>query len=448
MSETNILRDLRQISKKENDKEAEFHKWGFGYSGASNKGSCIDLRAKRIVGIKLPDPTGMKADKGAAEIGTMGHESTQKKLRNKYKNHKTIKCGTEIYMIQPIVPPSDNKITVNIENSRYYPKGTVLKDMGMTAISPWDVILYSLKDPEKSAIVKRMVQFRNMEAEVPFLNTNDIENLQIIDIKTSGDYGFYKMLVEGLPWRYQAQGLTYIRHNKLPHIDFLCIHKEKNLKYIIRLFWSDEGWERIIQDQERVLQIVYESLEYGKCETYWNDFECLDKSIGWYFCPLSVVKEKEDKKTHKKRMEIISFCPRAQELLVKKKDDLFPIESSWKMGRAMPHIMEHSKDADGVATVIYCNKGEYNKKLKGLSYKTIEIPLALAFQKFKSEDYQEPRFPRGQTLIQYKDDSEIDMCSECGSSVGGVCESYGVVPSSYPERPEWCFYPIPKVVKK
>ena len=160
------------------------------------------------------------------------------------------------------------------------------------------------------------------------------------------------------------------------------------------------------------------------------------------------MEEKEDKKTKKKRMSIVSFCPRAQELLVQKKDELFPIESSWKMGRAMPHIIQHSKDADGIATVIYCNKGEYNKKLKDLPYKTIELPLALAFQKFKPEDYIDPKFPKGQKLIQYKEGPEITMCSDCGCFVGGVCENYGLFPSSYPERPEWCFFPIPKEMKK
>ena len=444
MSETNILRDLVQISKMENNAQAEYHKWPWGSSGASNKGSCIDLRAKRIVGIKLPELTGMKADKGAAEIGTMGHEFTQKKLRDKYKNHKKIKCGTEIYMIQPIIPPSDHEITVNIDNSMYYPKGTVLKDSGMTSISPWDVITYETKDKNKPGILQKELQFRNMEAEVPFLNEENIKNLQVTDIKTSGDYGFYKMLKEGLPWRYQAQGLVYIKKNKLPHIDFLMIHKEKNLKYIIRLFWNDELWEKIIRDQERVLQMAYETLEYGSSDTYWNDFECLGKTIGWYFCPLSVVEEIEDKKTKKKRMKIVSFCPRAQQLLTEKKEELFPIESSWKMGRAMPHIIGHGFDENKIATVIYCNKGEYNKKIKGLEYKTIEIPLTRAFFDFKADDYKEPRFPRDQKLIQYKDDSEIDMCSECGAFVGGVCESYGCVPSSFPERPDWCFFPIPK----
>lgn len=448
MSETNVLRDLSQISKKENNMQSEYHKWPWGYSGASGLGSCLDLRAQKLAGFKMPQLTGMKADKGAAEIGTMGHESTQKKLADKYRNHRKIKCGVEIYMIQPITSGSENTITVETDKSMLYPKGTVLKDAGMTAISPWDVIFYSLKNKDKSAIVKRMVQFRNMEAEVPFLNTDLVENLEIIDIKTAGDFGFYKMLKEGLPWRYQAQGLVYIKNNNLPYIDFLCIHKEKNLKYVIRLFWDDDSWEKIIEDQDRVLQICYEYLTYGSAKTYWNDFECLGKSIGWYFCPLSIVEEKEDKKTKKKRMSIRSFCPRAQELLVQKKDDLFPIESSWKMGRAIPHIIEHSTDADGIATVIYCNKGEYNKKLKDLPYKTIEIPLALAFQKFKPEDYVDPPFPRGQELIQYKENGdEITMCSECGAFVDGICEVYGVLPSSYPERPEWCFFPIPKKVK-
>lgn len=447
MSETNILRDLSQISKKDNDIEAEYHKWPWAYSGASNKGSCKSLRTKRLVGIKLPDVTGMKADKGAMEIGKMGHADTQKKLKDKYKNHKKIKCGVEVYTIQTITPPSDHKITVNIDNSMYYPKGTVLKDLGMTSISPWDVIFYSLKKDVKSAIVKRIVKFRNLEAEVPFLDIDKIDDFQIIDIKTAGDFGFYKMLKEGLPWRYQAQGHIYIRDNNLPYIDFLVIHKEKNLKYIIRLFWSDTSWRKLVEDQERVLQMAYETLEHGDCEEFWDDFECLEKTIGWYSCPLSTVKETVDKKTKKKRMEIVSFCPRAQELLISMKKKLFPVESSWKYGRAMPHIINHSFDENKVATVVYCNKGEYKKRLDGKDHKTIEIPLALAFQKFKPDDYVEPRFPTDQTLIEYKNGPEIDMCTKCGAFVGGICENYGVVPASYPERPEWCFFPIPKEVK-
>ena len=147
-------------------------------------------------------------------------------------------------------------------------------------------------------------------------------------------------------------------------------------------------------------------------------------------------------------MKIVSFCPQAQELLVRQKEKLFPLESSWKMGRAMPHIIGYGLDENKIATVIYCNKGEYRKRMEGKDHKTIEIPLTRAFFDFKPEDYKDPRFPRGQKLIQYTNGPEIDMCTDCGAFVGDICESYGVFPGSYPERPEWCFFPIPKEVKK
>ena len=447
MSEINLLRDQKQISTEDNKKHSEYHIYPFGYTGGSNKGACKSLRSQKYAGIEIPELTGMKADKGAAEVGTMQHEVVQAKQKKKYATHSRIKFVAEVFIKQEIVPPSDNIITVETERSMKFPKGTKLKQAGITAISPVDMEFYTLIDPAKPGIIMKPIQFANMTKKMPFLNRENTVILEDYDIKSASDFGFYKYLKEGLPWNYQAQGHVYMKANKQKSMTFLLIHKQKNLKYLIKLDFSIQSWEQLVKDQERVLYLAYQILTYDECDEEWEDFECLGKTIGWWFCPLSVIKETTDKKTFKTTQEIIEFCPKAQKLLIEKREDLFPIESVWKNGRSKPHIMKHIENLNGVAVITYTNQGEWNKMQKGNSYTTKEIPLAQAFFKFKPLDYVEPKIPEGQTLIQYKGEAEITMCSDCGAFVDGKCESYGVVPASYPERPEWCFFPIPKEVK-
>ncbi len=440
----NLLRDLKQISAEENTKHTEYHIYPFGFTGASNKGACKSLRAQKYAGIELPELTGMKADKGAAEVGTMQHEVTQKKMRKKYATHKTIHFIDEVFIKQEIVPPSDDLIIVATERSLKFPKGTKLNQAGVTAISPVDMEFYTLIDPTKPGIIMQPIQFANMTEDMPFLNRKNTVILQDFDIKSASDFGFYKNLKEGLPWSYQAQGHVYMQANAQNSIPFLFIHKQKNLKFLIDLKYSTESWNQLVRDQERVLYLAYQILTYDKSDEEWEDFACLGKTIDWWFCPLSVVKETTDKKTFKTTQEIVAFCPKAQHLLVKKREELFPVESVWKFGRSKPHIIGHTENKKGVAIITYVTATEWNKMNKGNSYSTKEVALALAFQKFKALDYVEPSFPEGQTLIRYSEEPEITMCSDCGNFVEDQCEVYGVFPGSYPEKPEWCFFPMPK----
>jgi len=446
----NFLVDLEQETLKENHAEAGRHLHRWGYMGASGSGGCKYLNAHKTAGVPMPPKSELQKETGAMDIGTILHLDAQQKFKQKYDQIPDLTCECEVYVHQRVIEGSKKSFTVENE-STIFPEGTLLKDSGVISVSPIDMEVH--RGPSEEMIIHKEYHFRNQKEILPFLHPEHMNRIvQIGDIKSASPFAYKLMKAEGLPFKYKAQGHIYMKYTKQKYIDFLIREKTKDRKYIIRLHWQDDIWERVQQNTEDILRLAIEYLTEGNMTTCEDDFKCLTKKgVPWWGCSLATVKTRKGR--YGKTQDLVRLCPEGQAHLWKRVKRKYAFNTRWKFGRSIVDVLRFYEIGDmhpntgkkiTTETVEVINTTNRRKKAKDQDYETNFVPATTVYLKFKSLDLEEnpPEIPSDQQIFFSQDLPEAKLCPQCTYWEKDQCMIYGGKAHTFPSRPVWCEYGI------
>ena len=361
-----VIAKFNRVKKIEDKQQAKYHIYPEGFGGCSSVRKCPTSRAQKLAGIRhpkkiiLPGWIGITNEKGGMRTGTVAHGEVQVTLEIDYENHKDddpeyegLNYNYEVYVIV--------KITNNY-----------------IVISPVDII-YS-KD---GAIILQMIEFKDFKEFMPVVKNKDLV-VEIYDIKSGGDFNFYKHLKEGkIPDDYMAQFHIYMKGTGKKKLGVFAYHKQYGRVKVIDVIWSDEFWDKIVEMQERVDELVE---HYKKRhEVYWKepiletkDLACLWKNdnIDWYSCPLSITREEMSGMVEgKPKLVLVKPCEHACKILKDKATAQFIKLTKWKRGKSHVRIIKTVGEVEGNDLINYLlainMKKKKNADTKGFEY----IPL-------------------------------------------------------------------------
>jgi len=247
-------------------KEAAYHVHPENQEGASGLGGCIVIRSKREAGIKIPRPTGAKADFGAMYAGTVWHEKGEGDLVTILQHQYPDCCvGAEIVVETEIIP-------------------------GKKVLSPVDIAMAT-----KPGFVTKTVHYRNEDKDVQMLAPG-AKFLAVWDIKSCSSYAFGKYQQEAINAVHAAQGLAYLKAMQLDRLEFIYLNKENCHLHVATLAWSDAAWLALQAKRQRELDLATEYKATGKMSFVDTDFLFnVEGAEDFYcaYCPLSEVHEEE-----------------------------------------------------------------------------------------------------------------------------------------------------------
>jgi hypothetical protein len=336
MNITDIL-NLEQAAINRERKEEHLHLDGI--EGASSSGGCNLFGAYKAEHIPMPKLTGLKAEFGAMDIGTIIHEWAQGKIIRHNQN-------------MPLSQEFGIEVMVKIQIT------------DQTAIeSPIDIALATHSNPNRSPFIMQPWQFRNETRDVMVLNEGATWDY-IWDIKSCSDFSYFKVLNNGnpiIPWKWKTQFHVYMKATGLKEIAVLMIHKEKGWHKELVIPWEDSVWERLVESIKRKEEIraalrdgtTQIALTKKDLEYFNNDGIEDDHPICWYSCNLSETYEDIDDKG-KPRLKLRKPCEAAVYFLKKDAQNKFAVGQMWQYGNS--HITIDK--IDWKAEMIYA----HNKK--------------------------------------------------------------------------------------
>jgi hypothetical protein len=327
-----------EFERKKQAEKMKYHLHAENRCGASDLGSCNTLRACKRAGVKLPEVKGLKAEKGAFEVGDIFHDDIQTKaeqicLEKKFPFH----TKREIMVDTPITPRTTMESPV---------------DIGMVT----------------QPIVVQKWKFRDGEFEMN-TNPNGVW-LRVFDIKSCSDFGFYKLLNEGPKFHWKAQMHAYMKATHLKEITINAVHKEKLYKHDVDIIWEDAIWDRVVKKMQRVEILADEmksqiaktgsfDVELSVDDLEWFDAETEEDAddICWWSCPFSTTHE-EIAKNGKKRLVLDKPCPWACQILRAEAEEKFAEGQKWWFGK--PFVTIDAIDWD--TEIITCHNKKYETK--------------------------------------------------------------------------------------
>jgi hypothetical protein len=316
-----LASEIDRYRNENNKKNIQLHLHRPHYYGGSSLGGCTCLRAYENSGIPLPKPTGIKADSGAAQAGTIGHDVEErdgllclsKRFGNMYAKYglKLI-FGAEVYVVSEIIP-------------------------GEFVETPIDICAVT-----SPGFTKQLVRYQNETREMP-VKHSEAQWIRIWDFKNIGGRYFTEMRKKGLSTKYQAQGLFECKVTGLPRCGFVVYNKDNLHHFTVFVEYTDEKWIALQEKFRREMKIGAE-LKAGKrpllvkTDFAWyveeDEFECM-------YCKRSKTHEIEgdDGENHLVFDEPCAEVKGRIEFEAKQK---FVVDSTWKRGKSIIMISEVS----------------------------------------------------------------------------------------------------------
>lgn len=350
-------------------REKQLHLHQPGRCGGSNLLGCNYLRSLRMKGKKLPELTGMRLYWGATYAGRLIHEDDQDRLKAFYDRDPNLYFMPEVYIEHEITP-------------------------GLIAETPIDEVL-SKRLPHP--YIRVPWHFKNQIAMVTTFS-KQAQILKIGDIKSAGDFGFYKYTKDGLSPNYVAQGLLEMKATGLTFIDFRFVHKEKGYRYVIRLHWDEERWQKVVNYNARLVELLdlpEDAVKGRDCGCLWNR-----QGISWYHCPLAETLETSDN-LGRKRLQLVRYCPMASQILKKLIHKKMPPQSSWKFGRSIVKVLQIRDEVFKYQTKSQLHSTNYN-----------EVSIYKAWSSFKP--LQDKPWPKNQDRPRFLEYQPPGACNTCG----------------------------------
>ena len=180
------------------------------------------------------------------------------------------------------------------------------------------------------------VQFRNIRKVVPVKHP-DAKFVKLWDFKTAGNYGYYKMLREGISDDYKSQFHGYMFPAELRELETIIMHKAKARMFSITCTWDEDFWQEILLKQHRKIELTKALLQKASNFLKRTDLQCYcdHDSIAWYSCPLSKTHDDENQYGEPK-LKLDALCKPAEEFF--KKDALKKFRPGQMWIRYMSHI--------------------------------------------------------------------------------------------------------------
>jgi hypothetical protein len=326
--------------------DLEYHLHPEGEIGASGVTGCNWKYATDAAGITTIIVEGIKAEKGGLWTGTWRHEKIQSTLKE-YFNRMKDKYPDLVYIEELYIP-----IDVLDEKEDIYHNG---KKVGTThykvrIVSPIDIAFLS-----KEGYVMKPLKFKNKTFTVPMLAPG-ARCLQIFDIKSAGNYAYYKMHKFGLNPTYIGQFHCYMRMAELNQIICLDSHKAKARMFTLTCNWDHAEWQKVLDMVKRKLYLAW-IMKYNEKQFITedkirykikkSDFNCLmygiKDCIEWYSCPQSYCHE-EKMPSSEPKLILDKLCWPAQKMVIAMAMKKFKVGSVWKYGRAIVTIQSINKE--------------------------------------------------------------------------------------------------------
>lgn len=297
--------------------------------GASSSGKCIFENAWTLSGLPRPKKSGLKADTGFMDTGTIWHSIIGAYLDRYYnsagfrKDNPNLHYGLEIYIPKFILKLGEYKVNI---------------------VSPLDICFC---DQEFEI---REIEFKNQKIKTLCI-PNTATVLKAYDIKAVGDYMYYKVLKEtDVGFHYKAQMHVYMAATGLEKMDVWFVNKN-NFK---QSFYSPVTFDKQfwLELQDRFLKIIKYAYELKKGEinlnqedllfmTHKDTFECL-------YCFLSETHEEEDYKG-KLKLKLDRPCEYAAKFIKHQALQKFTVGSKWIRGRS--HITIQKIDNEIIISI-------------------------------------------------------------------------------------------------
>jgi len=326
MENINLIEILQAEWNRLDTEESEEHKHITNEIGDSGLWHCNLLDSLHWAEKDLPETEGIKAEKGGLLVGKWDHKILGNTL-NKYfqreaEKYPDLKFADEVYIRFEIIP-------------------------GLFVLSPIDYAAATAP-----GFIKQTITFKNITIEANVLHP-DATLVKLWDFKTAGNFGFYKMLEEGLPDGYRAQFHGYMFPAGLKELDTIVMHKAKARLYILKCKWDDLFWQEILKKQHRKIELTDLLKNKGTQFLKRTDLECYcdSDSIAWYSCPLSSTFE-ETNRWGEPKLKLKCLCKPAEEFF--KKDALKKFRPGQLWLRGLSHVTINAIRGD---LILSTNKG-------------------------------------------------------------------------------------------
>jgi len=423
----NLIEIIKAEWKRKEDIEKQEHIHQDGKRGGSNLNGCNFITAIKEARVKkLPIKEGLKAHKGGLNTGKWLHDKLENTLDNYFTKYSgqypDLIPASEIFVLTPISLLNDEEI-IKLLDEKGFPIKEFLEettealspnilDMGIplndlinqsnvildnfTVIIPRtfeDVLLYRAKwlndigidiieSPidfallSKPGFILKPISFRNIIMYQKFKHPF-AQWIKMWDIKSAGNYGFWKAKTEGISDNYRAQFHGYMR-GRLPEMTMLDIHKAKAFLFEKVCKYDEEIWENIVLKHNRMKELSENLSDYKEyvdirgrkgLPVTFNDFNCIcqEDAFNWYGCELSETYEEEYGVFQEPKLKLKKLCPHAERFLHDKCIEKYHLDSTWNRGRSKVTITKI--DINGV----------YSRSSRGKLY---EDSLYYAFKKY------------------------------------------------------------------
>jgi len=425
----NLIEIIEAEWKRKEDIEKQEHIHQEGKRGGSNLNGCNFITAIKEARVgKLPIKEGLKAHKGGLNTGKWLHEKLENTLDNYFTKYSgqypDLIPASEIFVLTPITKLSDEEI-INLLDKKGFPIKEFL-DKTMVVLSPKildmgiplneiynqsdsildnfamivprtfeDVLLYKsewlyelgidiIESPidfallSKPGFILKPITFRNVAMYQKFKHPF-AQWIKMYDIKSAGNYGFWKAKTEDMSDNYRTQFHNYMR-GRLPELTMLDIHKAKAFLFE-KVCKYDEGiWENIVLKHERMKELkehfeinhVFEHIiRDKKLPITFNDFNCICQkdAFNWYGCELSETYEEYYGIFQEPKLKLKKLCPHAEQFLLEKCKEKYKVGSEWNRYSGKGKVTITKVDKNGV----------YSRSSRGKLY---EDSLYYAFKKY------------------------------------------------------------------
>ena len=368
----------------EQQKEKQFHIHIEGREGASDRGGCTILHAKKEAGVPIPKPVGVKADRGAMFTGKWTHYKVQR---------DTVKISQRKYpgaCIGPIIEHDGTVREVAIK--------TMLTE-NVEILSSLDLCVAT-----QPGFVLVNEKYENVNADVYEL-ADGAKFLAAWDIKSCSDFAFSRYQTEGLDVNYEAQGLIYMKATGLNELPFLFVRKSDYHMFIITMEWSDDAWTALQAKRYRETEKATELRETGHVTFDATDALFNDKKTAFHctYCPFSKTHEEEGVKD---RVVLDEPCAEVVAMKIGEYTAMFTVGSHWMNGLSMIEI-----EAVEDGRVKSHNKGgkQFDDTIfrTGMTYKP-------GWEKKEKDPAAEPAAPKKEGVTRYRQwyNAEKGWCFE------------------------------------
>ena len=372
---------------KNEDLEAPFHRHIDRLWGMSSPRACkySTSRIKVDTNIKIVENSG--SENGALIVGRWIHERVQKAM-NEYMKDNPIEGyigSDEVYSFAPITKLSYEKVyEYLVDHGFNYEYPSDLTD-------PYDIIQYWMivyteefrkyfeifVSPIDYAIITGnqfiIVYFpfkdglKEIKCKPPHAKW-----LRIWDIKSAGNFGFYKMHSEGLLGgsKYGWQFTAYMHATQLTVISLCDVHKAKLRPFDLDLEYNPQIWYNIVEAMTRkseLVKLMRDNLDVDKSLLLPTDFECVNGSFDdmtWWSCPWSNTRD-EFLGTGEPKLKLTKPCPNAVRFIKENFKISHVIGNKFFRGKSHVTIMEYPLSTKTLSRTI---EGDNIKKEYNLSH--------------------------------------------------------------------------------